>query len=135
MEQKDYIKKAITLAKEGGYKLIPAVGDRIIMFHIRRFGRATATKMWQAFIFLDPKFWQALGKSLGWSEEMELCFGCGVTIDKKEQKTMDGKHSGICGSDIEWWITWKFQQHLFLDRIQDGKSPESFFKSLINNNG
>lgn len=75
-------------------------------------------------MFLDPTFWQSLGKAMGWyfsglaprhcrhyyGEELvdENCGNCKAT------KTPD-------------WIT---QWHHFIDHLVEGGTPESFFKSL-----
>lgn len=54
------------------------------------------------FVVLDPKFWECLGRGLGWEEnDFELCFGCGVRITGKTPDYKTGKHYS-CKSDIEW---------------------------------
>ncbi len=59
-----------------------------------------------AELFLDPTFWQALGKARGWSEELVK---------------MNGRPMPI------WLIQW----HEFIDDLADDKDAESFFKSLV----
>lgn len=61
-------------------------------------------------IFLDPLFWQALGKSLGW-EEQHNCDAAGC-------------------SSIECKEEWRYHQHRFIDALADGGNPASFFKDL-----
>ena len=54
-------------------------------------------------IFLDPKFWQALGKAMGWGED---------TTDES------GRY--------KWH--WKWVE--FIDHLAEGKDAESYFKQL-----
>lgn len=56
-----------------------------------------------AVVFLDPLFWQSLGKARGWKENGET-----------------GLH--------QWIIYW----HRFVDHLAEGKEAESFFADLIN---
>jgi len=55
--------------------------------------------------FLDPDFWEALGKTERWAS----------------QYADDG------GEYEGWLANW----HSFLDHLADGKDPESFFKELL----
>ena len=59
-------------------------------------------------IFLDPLFWQALGKSLGWKEGMGIYREPG--------------HFEL----TEWWSQW----HNFIDHLACGKSAEEWFEKL-----
>lgn len=58
-----------------------------------------------AVVFLDPTFWQALGKARGW---------------RKDWPT-------------EGSPDWLFHWHRFIDHLAEGKDAESFFESLLNN--
>jgi hypothetical protein len=60
----------------------------------------------QAMCFLDPLFWQALGKARGWT---------------------------VCESGSIWQGVpkWRYWWHRFIDHLADGKDAESFFKSLV----
>ena len=51
-------------------------------------------------IFLDPLFWQSLGKAMGWD-----------------------KNKYIIGN-------WKAHWHRFIDHLVEGKEAESFFEKL-----
>jgi len=65
--------------------------------------------------FLDPLFWQSLGKSLGW--------------DKKAKKG----YIRFCDIKDESGNTqfyWNYIWHRFIDHLAEGKSIESFFKEL-----
>jgi hypothetical protein len=73
--------------------------------------------------FLDPLFWQALGKSFGW-EEMYCTSGDGC-----EYPWGSGMHEYGCN-----WTgknEWKEQWHSFIDHLAEGKSAESFFETLL----
>ncbi len=61
---------------------------------------------------LDPLFWQALGKGLGWNG-----------------KNMDACCESNPGSQDEWFYNW----HNFIDHLASGKSVDSFFEELLNN--
>lgn len=52
---------------------------------------------------LDPEFWKALGKSIGWTYNDHECIGCTEWIDK--------------------W-------HALIDHVADNKSIESYFETL-----
>lgn len=59
-------------------------------------------------ILINPLFWQSLGKAMGVKNNMiGSCDGCGADLGG-----------------------WKYQQHRFIDHLQDGKSIESFFEQL-----
>ncbi len=63
----------------------------------------------QRKFFLDPLFWQALGKGLGWDKEpQDACEECGASL----------------GGYEESW-------HSFIDHLAEGKDPESFFKNIL----
>ena len=57
--------------------------------------------------FLDPLFWQSLGKAMGWKETTS--FGVGGDL-----------------LDIEW----KEQWHSFIRHLANSKDAESFFEKL-----
>lgn len=91
-------------------------------------------------IFLDPLFWQALGKARGWvGEKIRMCVGCGVALKWNEQPDMEGRHNLQrngkqvgCGSDIiEYEGQWLIEWHRFIDHLAEGKDTESFFATLI----
>jgi hypothetical protein len=65
--------------------------------------------------FLDPKFWQALGRAFGWSEVCDLAIIC---VHREEE----------CSRCRGYY--WMYQWHCFIQEIANGKTPESFFESL-----
>lgn len=82
------MEKALQKAKESGYK-----------YHI-----ANTVSLYACT--LQPSFWQALGKSLGWVE----------------------MYSEAEGGRIE---TWPDYWHGFIDHLAEGKDAESFFNELL----
>lgn len=64
-------------------------------------GNGDNTTISTSIYYLDPNFWQSLGKALGW-----------------EYKSDSPEH-------------WKLEWHLFIDHLADGKDSESFFNDLL----
>jgi hypothetical protein len=64
--------------------------------------------------FLDPKFWQALGRAVGWDAQSDVCIHC----SQGEQ----------CAEQHGYY--WMYQWHCFIQDIAKGKRPEEFFTSL-----
>ena len=111
------MEQAIKLAIEGGWggKLKPNVvieklENECIGFHYP--DKYDGVSMSVYDILMQPIFWQALGKSLGWDEG---------EIDDKTYG--DGKYS----QDWMWIHKW----HSFIDHIAEGKDKEEFFKELL----
>ena len=65
--------------------------------------------------FLDPAFWQALGRALGWDAPCALAITC-----------VAGQAEGRRGHGAYWMYQW----HCFIQQIAQGNSPEAFFASL-----
>lgn len=92
------MKQAIQKAIEGGYKCVES--------------EVLADGVWadlfRKAILLDPLFWQALGKAMGWG--------------------MKGLYEGEKGQVMEYWIAvW----HTFIDHLAEGKSADEFFTELL----
>ncbi len=96
---------------------------------------------------LDPLFWQALGKALGWGH----CLNCGdsgevpigenrVTLDmaidagdRSLEGTLHSVEMGqceVCGGTQSG--DYLYHWHRFIDHLAEGKDAESFFSSLLN---
>ena len=86
------IKQAIEKAIEGGWSPVDNFNEP------KELG-----EMLYAEIFLDPLFWQSLGKAMGWRQDEDQW-----------------------GDRAEWVSQW----HRFIDHIADGGSAESFFENL-----
>lgn len=71
----------------------------------------TATRLPNDSVFLDPLFWQALGKAEGW-----VFCNCG------------GDEEGKCLYRGESWI---YHWHRFIDHLTNGGKPDEFFEKLL----
>lgn len=87
---KESIKKAI----EGGY---------VTGFMYDKLAAIDPLHAWE-ILLLDPKWWQALGKSLNWGD------GWGEMLNEEG---------------------WKHHWHRFIDHLAEGKDAESFFIELL----
>jgi hypothetical protein len=67
-----------------------------------------------AKIFLDPSFWQCLGKAMDWGTGF-ICYKCGLSLCKE--------HGPYMQPFLSHW-------HQFIDHLAAGKSAEDFFTSL-----
>lgn len=88
----NHITKALQLAINGGYNVGPVEVDMICDNKYDHH-------------FLDPLFWQSLGKALGWGKNNE-----GVIVYR------------------DWLKEW----HRFIDKIANGGTADDFFKELLN---
>lgn len=68
-------------------------------------------------VFLDPLFWQALGKAEGWEEKTYYEINCQARNYQTYEETSE--------------ITWKLQMHCLIDHLIGGKDVESFFGELL----
>ena len=66
--------------------------------------------------FLDPYFWQALGRALGWSEACDLAITC---VHGQEEYQSFRRYY------------WMFQWHRFIQALADGNPPDAFFAHLL----
>ncbi len=65
-------------------------------------------------IFLDPNFWQALGKARGWDKPV------GKNYDWPVERTI------LSNLPNSWLYNW----HRFIDHLAEGKAAEAFFADL-----
>lgn len=101
------MEKAIRTAIEGGY-IYKRWNENIPMYDLHPTEYSD--------IFLDPLFWQALGKALGW--------------DEKDKELKTSYHDGV--GFVSPWPHWKYFWHLFIDHCAEGKDIDSFFEELLN---
>jgi hypothetical protein len=80
------------------------------MTHIERTIKEAVEKGGAAF--LDPSFWQALGKARGWPT-----FSPTGYFDNYEDDLED--------------FSWKVHWHHFIDHLANGKDAERFFEKLV----
>jgi len=74
-------------------------------------------------VFLDPLFWQSLGKAMGWSDGGEYCRGSRVC-----KKGVTELHKPCVWEVVE--PRWKGEWHRFIDHLAEGKTAEDYFKNL-----
>lgn len=104
--------QAIEKAIEGGWNKEYKVshhgefGDVLLVHGMR------SKALIEAEILLDPFFWQALGKSMGWKEEYYI-----------QPKLLDDSKVKIRAEYIDVW-------HRFIDHLAEGKDIKSYFESL-----
>jgi len=65
--------------------------------------------------FLDPRFWQALGRALGWSAMCDRALLCVHGEEEYER----------CRGSF-----WMYQWHRFIQALAEGNPPDAFFASL-----
>ena len=139
------IEEAIKKAIEGGY-----CGPQrtFLRIHPSPWENDTVEyfDFWTGSTFLDPSFWQSLGKALGWG-------GIDYNEDTGKKEWIDALR---CPRDGEWLTgelqecpnecdydgseideahgnlyEWRYQWHRFIDNLAEGKSAEEYFRSQI----
>lgn len=68
--------------------------------------------------FIDPKFWESLGKAMGWGK-------CSKHIREERMARMLAGCDECMDAD-DWQNYW----HNFIDHLIEGKSAEDYFKEL-----
>jgi hypothetical protein len=116
------VQEVVDKAVEGGYHIYGSDGmDTDYGGANRKFSVWTRKDNESSFMipteetFLDPRFWQALGRALDWSEECDLAITC-VHGDEECQRCRG--------------YYWMYQWHCFIHAIADGHTPEAFFAHL-----
>jgi hypothetical protein len=99
--------RALELATHGGWSEFAGRPQK---------SRETTGSSWVPFevVALDPAFWQALGKSLGWNESF---------FDRHASA-----HDMAAYYHTEAWLMFA---HNFCDLIYQGQSTEEFWKELL----
>lgn len=100
------MEKAIKKAIEGGWH---PKGLKIEGYPISWIIQATInrSKFWERYC-LEPLFWQALGKAMGW-ENGEM----------------------VIHEKMVAYQQWKIYWHCFIDALAEGKTPDEFFNELL----
>lgn len=79
-------------------------------------------------ILLDPAFWQALGKAMGWGKFIWKT----ASINCNACKAVTGGSCGTHGDSIQGsGQRWLYEWHLCIDHLAEGKSADEFFLSLL----
>jgi len=116
------IQEAVDKAVEGGYHLHGTDGVATVYTGANsEYSAWTRTDNHSSFMvpvqetFLDPAFWRALGRTLGWEETCELAITC--VHGHEECRRCHGSY-------------WMYQWHCFIQSIAQGHTPDAFFASL-----
>jgi len=116
------IQEALNTAVEGGYHQYGSDGmDTDYEGATNDYSAWTRKDNESSFIvpteetFLDPQFWQALGRALGWSETCDLAISCVPGAEACQR----------CRGD-----SWMQQWHCFIQALAEGHTPEAFFAPL-----
>jgi hypothetical protein len=116
------VQEALNKATEGGYHIYGSDGmDTYYEGANSEYSVWTRKDNESSFLvpveetFLDPRFWQALGCALGWSEACDLAISC--RHGEEECHSCRGYY-------------WMYQWHCFIQAIADGNTPEAFFERL-----
>jgi hypothetical protein len=116
------IAEVLKKATEGGYHINGSDGIATLYIGANdEYSAWTRTDNDSSFLvpveetFLDPLFWQALGRTLGWSEGCDLAITC---VHGAEE----------CQSCRGYY--WMYQWHCFIQALAHGNPPEAFFARL-----
>jgi hypothetical protein len=116
------IQEALNKATEGGYHIHGSDGmDTDYEGATNDYSAWTRKDNESSFIvpteetFLDPRFWQALGRAFGWSEVCDLAITC---VHGEEE----------CQSCRGYY--WMYQWHCFIQALADGNPSDTFFAHL-----
>tara|TARA_R110000850_G_scaffold263529_1_gene392375 strand:+ start:25 stop:366 length:342 start_codon:yes stop_codon:yes gene_type:complete len=109
---KQFIEDAI----EGGYNATNLRSLHMLLGctgNARKAGLNTKLQAYYSYILLDPKAWQAVGKTRGWSHK--------YSVDTYIKY-------GNEGVSTERWL---YEQHRFIDHLADGLSIEEALGKLV----
>jgi len=115
-EEKGVIEQIIEKAIEGGWNELPK-GQKIQVeiWEGNHYVYAGGAEICLEMYLLNPLFWQALGKKMGWKEV------------KNESLSKTDDFGGFYYLQ-EWLKHW----HRFIDHLAEGKDIESFFIQFLN---
>ena len=118
------IKQAIQKAIEGGWKYKGwdiqdiSVGESVVKLYLKNDPDDSKPRVNFNELYIDPLFWQSLGKALGWED---------IVNEKLFWNPMSS-------SDYEYWqgrSVWEYRWHSFIHHLAENKDPEEFFKELL----
>jgi hypothetical protein len=116
------IQEAVNTAVAGGYHIHGSDGIATVYTGANsEYSAWTRTDNHSSFMvpvqetFLDPAFWQALGRAFGWEAACDLAIIC--VHGHEEYHRCHGSY-------------WMYQWHCFIQHIAHGQTPDAFFASL-----
>jgi hypothetical protein len=114
------IQEALNKASEGGYHINGSDGmDTYYEGASNDYSAWTRKDNDSTFViaveetFLDPAFWQALGRALGYGKERH-----------QGQLTLSSPAGNAIDKNVDWA---EYTMVRFIDHLAEGKTPESFF--------
>ncbi len=115
--------EAIQLAIEKGGYITP----------LKKLGlEATTLEPIYPQIIIDPLFWQALGKALGW--KIYTCSRHAVypTDDKNQKWCLCTDPDTEWAKSPDWKLSWQYYAHQYFELALTGGDKEKFWKDLLN---
>lgn len=109
------MEKAIKKAIEGGWRPKAEKATDILTYSGEIIGIQKTAFLGYSQMLLDPLFWQALGKAMGWKGT------------ENHNHELNEDCSSSCWGMDGWQLTW----HRFIDHISSGKDADSFFEELL----
>ena len=116
------VQEALNKANEGGYHIHGSDGmETSYDGATNEFSAWTRKDNLSTFLvpteetFLDPHFWQAFGRALGWRETCDRALLC--VHGEEEYERCRGSY-------------WMYQWHRFIQALAEGNPPDAFFASL-----
>lgn len=122
-----YTEQAMSIACENEYEPKDVFGLKYIPFGLS----GKANNEYISFIhlaFLDPAFWRALGRGLGWEEKMVVRRGVVIGLWAVPTEQLSFKEVDYQMDYVEGW---SFHWHRFIDHLAEGKDTENYFKNLL----
>ena len=127
------MKEAIQKAIEGGWdkkRMLGSWGDVDVDIH--------------EWAWLDPSFWQALGKAMGWDNHNQITMSLPEEGQERRKEIIRLEETvgvlvkfvgtgKVIVSPYTKGLYWKDVWHLFIDHLAEGKDPDSFFQTLLSN--
>lgn len=117
-----YTEQAIKKAIEGGYTFHKIEGTQ----WFKKTGMKSYKNVHITEVFLDPLFWQCLGKSMGWNADNS--HRCSLNHIERLGKSIACTFCEGQGKDGIYWLT---QWHTLIDHLASGGDVEGYLKSLL----
>ena len=114
------ISEAIQKSIEGGWN------DRL--YRTEHYSKDRKDWTHHSSLFLDPSFWQCLGKAMGWISDDPYFCRCPITGEKAKRNPAFLADC-LCHREFAR-DEWKTEWHKFIDHLAEGKTASDFFASL-----
>lgn len=138
------LEEAIKIAIENGWK--PFAGYLRKKFEMEDdcaifYDKVNVRRYYFSDMVLDPLFWQALGKGLGWEPWRLYRNGMATSKDYPEHEKHrwvkeNSEKIGVFDINspvMSWQRVWIAEWHRFIDHLAEGKDIQNFFTNLTDN--